>query len=92
MNRCGKNYDNVMHRPLGEWREKPSNSTWRSVQLPVRSKGLICICQVKELEKYTPSRKNNMSELENWDPGKTEGEKRYIPVVGNEDGGAGRAR
>ena len=32
-----------------------TNSAWRSVRLPVRSRELICICQVKELGKCAPA-------------------------------------
>lgn len=75
-----------MHRALWEQKEKAPNSAWRSAKLPVRSEGFICIHQVKKLEKCAPSRKNDMSELGNCDPGKMEGENRCIPVVGKEAG------
>lgn len=50
---------------LREPREKVPNAAWRSVKLPVRSKGFICIFQAKELEKWTPSRWKDTSELKN---------------------------
>lgn len=65
MDDLGWYYDNVMPRARREPREKVPNAAWRSVKLPVRRKGFICIFQAKELEKWTPSRWKDTSELKN---------------------------
>lgn len=44
-----------MRRALRSQGEKVTNSAWRSVRLLVRSRELICICQVKELGKCAPA-------------------------------------
>lgn len=54
------------------------------MKLPIKSEGCISICPVRKPEKCAPGRKNNVSELENRDPGKTEEENKCLQDVGNE--------
>ena len=46
-----------MHRTLGQQGEKMTNMAWRSMRLPVGSRELICICQIKKLGKCAPAEK-----------------------------------
>lgn len=63
------------------------------MKLPIGSEACTAICQVKRPEKCARSRKNSMSEHENGDPGKTEGENKCeIQVVRNEAACTGGAR